>query len=186
MPTHKFLGVSVIILSKIDDIELDVVDEVTVTHDALITKNPRESGLNVSDNIVHLPTVINLSGRFVDSPFSTFPNPLEAVASLVSAFSGGDKARSIEKWNELEILRERKTVFDVEIQQDIYKNMAVKRLVGPRSKGDGTSQRFQIELHELLTVESAQFVRAAVDASVLNSAPGIDALGIQGGIGFSL
>lgn len=184
MPTKKLLGVSVIILSKVDDIELDSVDEVTVTHDSLITKNPTETGLNITDNIVNLPTVITLSGRFVDSPFSTFPNPLEAASAVLTALSGGDKARSIEKWNELETLRESKTVFAVAIQQDIYDNITIKRLVGPRSKGDGTSQRFQIELHQLLTVESAKFVRAAVASSVENSALPFDDIGIQGSLPF--
>ena len=149
MPTKNTFGVPVVFLSTINDIEIHLVDQVTVQRDSLITKNPTESGLNVSDHIVNLPTVITLSGRFVDSPFGD--SIFTPATTFAGAVTGGlEDGLSVQKWQELEALRQSKETFTVVIQQGVFFNMAMRSLRSPRTKGDGTSLRFEIEVVELI------------------------------------
>ena len=172
MPIKNFGGTNVILLSTINDIELDAVEQVSVQKEALVTRNPTETGKNVSDHIVNLPVVINLSGRFVDTPFgdSVFSPASTFVESVVAGLSDG---LSVQRWRELEDLRASKITFTVVIQQGVYENMVFRSLTSPRGKGDGTSLRFQAELIELFTTDVLPAVvgGAAVSADVDHTAP---------------
>ncbi len=147
MPTKNTFGVPVVVLSTIKDIEIHMVDQVSVQRDSLVTKNPTETGLNVSDHIVNLPTVISISGRFVDSPFNGILGPAATFASSLA--DGLADGLSVQKWKELEDLRNSKILSTVVIQQGVFVNMAIRSLRSPRTKGDGTSLRFEIEMVEL-------------------------------------
>ena len=153
MPTQNLFGVPIVILSKVGNISIDLVEQVTIQHPSLVTENPTETGGNVSDHIVNLPTTISLAGRFVDAPFSVGGldlgfNPLAGFAAAVnSGLTGG---LSVQQWNNLENLRKSRALFDVVFQQGTYLDMAFRSLSGPRTKGDGTSQRFQAELQQVI------------------------------------
>lgn len=158
MPVHRILGAPIVVLSSVGDIFLDMVEEVTVEEETLITKHPTESGVNISDHIVNLPIKINISGRFVDSPLagfggeSVFFNPAQAAAGALESGLGAN--RSVEMWHELEKLRDRKERVNVNVQQRNYEGMVVARLSAPRGRGDGGSQRFRIEMEEIITTSS--------------------------------
>lgn len=196
MPSHSVLGVPVVVLSKIGTIELDMVDEVTITQDNLVTQHPTESGAALSDHIVVLPVSIRLSGRFVDTPLpgaisintltafapqaSVVSAGVAAAGLIADALSGDVKGRSVKMWHALEQMRKRKELVTVNVQQNTYPNMAIKNLTGPRSVGDGGSQRFQIELLEIVTaftlLSSAELV---VDDVVGHSAGSVQDQGVQ-------
>ena len=181
MPTQNLFGVPIVVLSKISSIEIDLVEQVTVQRESLITQNPTEIGRNISDHIVKLPTVISLAGRFVDSPLgpSSDFNPLEGFA--IVANEGLIGGLSVQQWNKLEELREGSTLFDVVIQQGVYTDMAIRSLSAPRTKGDGTSQRFQIEMLQVVTTEISALTAAAPETSadVAPTAPAVVDAGPQ-------
>ncbi len=157
MPTSTFFGVPIVTLSKIHNVFIDAVEEVTVTHDTMVTRHPTETGRNVSDHVVNLPVSIRMSGRFSDAPLSTGGisvfNPFQAITTAIaSGLTGG---LSVSNWVKLEELRRSKIPFDVVIQQGVYLNMVLKSLTSPRGKGDGRSLRFQAEMLEIVTVEES-------------------------------
>ncbi len=169
MPVHQYAGVPVVILSGLQDglgasiIQFDSVSEVTVTEENLVTQHPTESGAALSDHIVLLPTSIRLSGRFVDFPlpdlglnllttFSPAANVILAAESIGTALEESNLiGRSIRMWQNLKQIRARKELVVVNVQQGTYLNMAIKTLVAPRQAGDGGSQRFQLDLLEVVT-----------------------------------
>lgn len=195
MPTYQYIGVPVVVLTKVGTIELDMVDDVTVTEENLVTRHPVESGTSLSDNIVVLPTSIRLSGRFVDSPLVQLGlattaafNPTASIAAaavgvaagVASLLAGEVRGRSITMWRALEQLRKRKELVTVNVQQGSYLNMAIKNIVAPRAPGDGGSQRFQIELLEIITAFTLLSPDAiVVDDDIEHSAAPQNDLGTQ-------
>ncbi len=189
MPQFNILGAPIVLLSKIGDVEIDMVEETVVTHDTLVTKHPTETGRNITDHVVNLPVVITISGRFVDSPLAgfggiaTFFNPLQALSSAIaSGLTGG---RAVELWRTLEELRATKQPVDVLLQQRLYEGMVFKSLSAPRRVGDGGSMRFSAEMHEIITTRTSvvgddEFGGFAV--SVDHTAPDPYGLGTVGAI----
>lgn len=179
MPIQKILGASVIVLSSVGNIELDLVDEVTVNEEVLVTKNPTETGVNITDHVVNMPVAITLSGRFVDNPIvSVFFDPVGALAGIGSFAS--TEGRSVSKWHDLEELKRRKERVEVVIQQNTYENMVIQRLSGPRGKGDGTSQRFRIEMVEIITtVNQLTSDQAALADEFAHSGAAFEKRGVQ-------
>lgn len=188
MPTTSFFGVPVVMLSSLESagatIYADMVNEVEVTEESMVTKHPTEVGLNVTDHVVNLPVVIRMSGRFLDSPLTTpgggglaVFNPLQSIASLVE--SGGTRGRAVEQWAALEDLRLRKEPFSVHIQQGDYESMVIASLKSPRGRGDGSSLRFQLEMHQIITTILEGAGGTPVDESVEHTAGGVQGLGEQ-------
>lgn len=179
MPVSQYAGVAVVTPSSLDDgtgpIEIDLVDDVVVTEENLVTQHPTESGAALSDHIVVLPVSIRLSGRFVDFPlpdlglgaltaFAPEAGVIGAAAAVGGALAAGDAVgRSVAMWQALEKLRASKSLVSVNIQQGLYTNMAIKTLTAPRSLGDGGSLRFQINLLEIVTT----FILLATDEEAM-------------------
>lgn len=186
MPIKNLLGVPVVILSTLDDdIDIDMMEEVTVQHQSLVTQNPTETGQNVSDNIVNLPVVISMVGRFVDTPFATGLqafNPLASFASIAKGIGGGV---SIQQWEALERLRASRRLFDIVIQQGVYIDMAFRSLSAPRTKGDGTSQKFQAEMVQVVTAGVNLLEANILAAGVVTSGTPTSNVGPQGTTPFS-
>ncbi len=185
MPIQNLLGVPVVILSTIDDIDIDLMEQVTVQHQSTITQNPTETGLNVSDHIVNLPVVISMMGRFVDTPFATGIQQFNPIQPFSQAFAGFGGGVSIEQWQKLEDLRASRRLFDVSIQQGVYFDMAFRSLSAPRSKGDGTSQKFQAELIQVVTTGVNALATEGISSPDVEASVGPDTnVGPQGTKGF--
>ncbi len=162
MPVYQYAGVPVVVLSSLGTLELDMVSEVTVTENNLVTQHPTETGSSLADNIVVLPNKIRLAGRFVDYPlpelglgsvtaFAPEANlVVAAVAGAAALAEGVTRGRSQTMWGALEQLRKRKELVEVNVQQGTYFNMAIVSINAPRSPGDGGSQQFQIEMREVI------------------------------------
>ncbi len=164
MPITQYAGVSVVMLSSIGDIEIDMVSEVTITEENLVTQHPTESGAALSDHIVVLPVSIRLVGRFVDfllpdvvglgalTAFNPAAGVIGAAAAVGTALASEEtRGRSQTMWTALEQMRARKELVTVNVQQGTYTDMAIKTISAPRSTGDGGSQRFQIDLLQVVT-----------------------------------
>lgn len=175
MPVFNLHGIPVVILSRLDNIAIDMVSEVTVDEPSRITEHPTESGANVSDHIINLPVSITLSGRFSDVPLSTagldLPNPFAPLASQLSSM-GTLAGLSVQKWNALEALRDGKIPFTVVIQHGVYNNMAFRDLRSPRVRRDGSSMQFTADLQQLVVVDLTDLlggVRAAPSVNPTSS-----------------
>jgi len=184
MPSKNFLGVPVVFLSSLGDIDIHLLEQVTITHESLVSKNPTETGVNITDHLVNLPAVIQMSGRFVDAPLSTggvdLPNPFQSFATALTQLENVTEALSIRQWNALENLRESKTEFDVVVQQGTYENMVFRSLSAPRAKGDGGSIRFQAELQQILVTGTIPLLGGGAADDVAHSSDALDDLGQQG------
>lgn len=181
MPTHNLFGVPVVILSTVDAIEIDQVEQVTVRHDNLVTKNPTETGLNVTDHVVNLPVAISLTGRFTDAPLGvglvTVPDPTAAFGLI--PLTGVTAGLSVQNWKLLELLRDSKNLFDVVVQQGVYSSMVFTSLSAPRARGDGTSMRFQAEMTQVRLVNVLPTTTGAAAVGVSHSTDPTQSLGPQ-------
>ena len=180
MPSINLFGVPITLLSKLGDVFIDAVDSVTINHETLVTKNPVETGTNITDHTVNLPVTISMSGRFVDSPLakggavSGF-NVLAGVdAGLASGLTAG---LALEGWQLLEEMNRLGDPFNVFIQQGTYLNMVFSSLSASRQKGDGTSQRFQAEMTEIIEVAALALTNVNVAADIAHTANMATALG---------
>jgi hypothetical protein len=192
MPTFQSLGVPIVLLSSIGDVFIDLMEEVSVTLNSRVSEHPSETGHNMSDNIVNLPAQISMSGRFVDNALPVAGNLLSFVDPAVGALTSvaalavavatvGQPTRSAQLWEDLQQLRNRKERITVVIQQGAYENMVVKSLIGPRSPGDGGSQRFRIELAEIVTTFT--FIandQEALASDFAHTGGPVNDLGVQG------
>ena len=180
MPSINLFGVPVVLLSKIKDIHIDAVDSVTVNHETMVTKNPVETGVNITDHSVNLPVTISMSGRFVDSPLAKggVVSGFSALAGVSAGLASGLlSGLSLENWQLLEELNQSWEPFEVFIQQGTYLNMVFSSLSAPRQKGDGTSMRFQAEMTEIIEVSALALTTLKVAADIAHSANLAVALG---------
>lgn len=186
MPTYNIFGVPVVVLSKIGDVELDLVQQVTVTLDSLVTQHPVETGFSVSDHVVNLPAKISMSGRFSDLSLGAglgnggptlLANPAQAITSALAGITGG---AAFQKWNLLQDLRRRKQPFDVFVQQGMFQGMVFKTLGSPRGPGDGYSLRWTAELQQIITADLLALLSNpnAVSDGVSASAPPVGDQGV--------
>jgi len=186
MPSVNFFGVPVVILSKVDNIDLDVATQVTVTEQSLVTKNPTENGANITDHVVNQPTTISIRGRFTDTPLATgsmsFPNPAAGILARVS--SGKLAGLSVRKWNSLEVLKRKRVPFIVSIQHGIYENMIIEHLTGPRDPGDGSSMKFQLDMVQIQMVDLLSLLANSSSADTEHTSRNPGSLGNQSAVQF--
>lgn len=181
MPTLNLSGFPLVVLSSIGDYSIDITDEISVTHNSIVTKHPTETGRNVTDHIVNLPVEIRISGRFVDSPFIGLAGIFNPAQSLNTALAtGAIGGRAMQQWLFLEDLRNSKVPFDVFIQHRKYINMVFKTLTGPRSVGDGGSMRFSADLQEIITTDTTSLSTSTAATSVSHSSSNPYGLGLVG------
>ena len=178
MPAFRIFGAPVVVLSEIGDIKIDAVSQVTVRHDSMVTQNPIEDGTNVTDHIVNLPAVIEIQGRFSDSPMDLFGlslgfNPLAGLSSAIQSGLGFFPSQSVAAWQALEELRKTKKTFAVNIQQGVYEGMVFEELEAPRDNQDGRSMRFQAVMRQIVTANLLTGILTAggVSPDVADSAP---------------
>ena len=180
MPAINLVGIPIVLLSKIGDVIIDPVDSVTINHETLVTKNPTEIGVNITDHQVNLPVTIQMSGRFVDAPFASGGAAIgfSALAGVNAGLNSGLLAGlAFENWQLMETLNRSNIPFEVFIQQGTYLNMVFSNLSAGRSKGDGTSQTFQAEMTEILEVSAFALLNFNVAANVAHTANKVQALG---------
>ena len=127
-----------VVLSKIGDIEMDVVLNEEHDFSTRVSRNPLEDGTEFTDNIVLLPVSLKMTARVSDASMT----PL--IPTLGS--------KSIDAYNALVELQTSKTLIDVSTGIRVYSNMYVERITVPRQSTDGNSLRFELTLSELLII----------------------------------
>lgn len=125
-------------------IEVDAYLSESHNFQARIPDHPVESGVTVSDHIVLLPPILNISGVITDTPLLKF----DPTQGLITPSEG----RSIDKIHSLLELRDAGELFSVSTTLGIYRNYFFVDLNIPFTPDDGYSVRFNATLKRLRLV----------------------------------
>lgn len=124
-----------------------------------IMSHPVESDNEITDQIRNLPAVLEIRGTVTDTPSGI--DALLVVPGLIDRFAA--TPRSIETFQLIEDLWQKKTLFDVVTQLKVYRNMAIEAATFPRNRIVGRSLQFNMRLREVQFVSSVQSTTATID-----------------------
>lgn len=123
-------------------VELDVTLSENHTFNARATNFPIETGGDITDHIINDPDILNLSGIVSDTPLNA-----------LSFFS-----RSIDAFNRLVEIHERREPITVVTGLKVYNNMVMTLLDVPRNIQTGQSLTFNITLQNIKFDSTAQLL----------------------------
>lgn len=133
-----FFGDPYVVLTKLGEITIDVTLNEDHEYDTFVTDNPIEDGTIFSDNVILLPTVLNITGRVTDAAIT---------------FLGIPKlSKAIDAFRELVALQTTKTPISVSTAMHLYENMYMKNIKFLRTSADGQSIRFAAVIREIQIV----------------------------------
>ena len=121
--------------SRIGSVTLDATINEEHNYTAQVTNYPLENGTDISDHIINQPVTVQITGIVSDTPLS-----------LLSSFN-----RSIDAFNKLILIYERKERITVVTGIKVYTNMVMTNLQIPRDVSTGQSLSFSIELQKIYT-----------------------------------
>ncbi len=169
-------GLPTALLTSIGSVEVDAVTNEEHRYTSLVTQNPIEDGSTVTDHIVNLPVILEMQGRFTDTPFgylgaiassavgalSTSLGAADIVAGLTTATTAAllGEARpglSKTKFKLLVALQTIRDVLTVVTGLNTYTNMVLESLSAPITADDGKSLRFTATFRELLIAGDTSF-----------------------------
>jgi len=165
-------GLPTALLADIGGIEVDATISENHRFNSLVTANPIEDGSIISDHIVNLPVVLDMEGRFTDTPFGFIPSIIAtgvgsltqalsaeaagaaagvvAIAVAASLLSETRPSLAKSKFQFLVALQVARDVIDVVTGLQTYQNMVIESLSAPRVARDGASLRFNATFREIL------------------------------------
>lgn len=122
---------------------IDVDAYLSESHDfeSKVTEHPVESGSVVSDHIILLPPIVNITGIITDTPLLKW----NAVSGLLTPEEG----RSLAKIQQMLEMRDAKQLFSISTSLGIYKDYFFIRLSIPFTAEDGYSVKFTATLKKL-------------------------------------
>lgn len=178
-------GLPTTILTNIAAINIDAVLSERHRYENLVTEHPIEDGSPISDHVVNKPVVVEMEGRFTDTPFSFLTSIASGAAGLLGANLGVDPAvvagatsligaslpgKSKLAFQELVALNVKRETFTVLTGIHEYENMIFQSLEFPRAPADGRSLRFRATLKEIIVIGvTAQTNSERVADEVANS-----------------
>ena len=128
---------------RVGVVELDVTISENHTFNSRATQFPVETGGDVTDHIINDPDILTLEGIVSDTPLNMF-----------SFFT-----RSIDAFNRLVDLHERRIPVTVVTGLKVYQNMVMTTLDVPRTIETGQSLTFNITLQNIRFDATAQLLR---------------------------
>lgn len=128
---------------RVGVVDLDVTLSENHTFNSRATNFPVETGGDVTDHIINDPDILTLSGIVSDTPLNIF-----------SFFT-----RSIDAFNRLVDLHERRVPVTVVTGLKVYQNMVMTTLDVPRTITTGQSLTFNITLQNIRFDSTAQLIR---------------------------
>ncbi len=170
-------GLPTALLSSIMGVEVDAVLSENHRYTSLVTANPIEDGSNISDHIVNLPVILDMEGRFTDTPFGLLSSLVagSAVGALTTGLTGAQAAAALSQATATALLGEArpgisKTKFKLLVALQVaretitivtglqtYENMVIESLSAPRAGQDGKSIRFNAVFKEILVAGDTSF-----------------------------
>ena len=185
MPKPSIFGVPTVVLSNVGGVLIDAVLSRSTTRKYDITKNPIESGAQISDHKVKQPIMFNIEGRFTDTPFAftrvIIAGPRPTTTNFGRALIPAPGAAQAAMDGLVE-LADKDELFQIVQGNKIYDNILFQEVVELGEPGDGYSLRFTAVLEQVLIVDDQTGLiesGASVDASINNGAAAAFALGFQ-------
>ena len=175
-PLDSF-GLPTAILTDIGGVEVDAVLSEDHRFNTLVTQNPIEDGSNITDHIVSLPFLLEMEGRFTDTPFGFLSSLVasSAVGALTTGLTGAQAAAGLTqatatallgearpglskvKFQLLVALQTARETITIVTGIQTYENMVIESLSAPRSGRDGKSLRFTASFREILVAGDTSF-----------------------------
>lgn len=134
---------------QIGKLEIDILDNRSVTEKRQITSNPVESGARTTDHIIDEPTQISFSARI--SKFSLNNSKLSQLTSLAK---GKIPNRLKDAYDELYRIKDEKEPITIITKYRSYENMMISDLNFSDDSGDGEILKFSISFQQIKIVES--------------------------------
>jgi len=135
-----------------------LVIDATVNQDhigsAEITKNPVEKGAQITDHVQIAPNQLLIDGIISDTPigFPILQNVLNIVNTVTTLF--GKSSRSIDGFNKLVDLKDKREPFTVITDLKRYNNMVISDLRVTRSNTTGNAIEFKASMEQIRIVSS--------------------------------
>lgn len=135
-----------------------LVIDATVNQDhvgsAEITKNPVESGAQITDHVQLNPNQLIIEGIISDTPlgFPILQNVLNIVNTVTTLF--GQSSRSIDGFNKLVELKDKREPFTVITNLKRYSDMVIAELIVTRSNTTGNAIEFKATIEQIRIVSS--------------------------------
>lgn len=161
-------GIPTVFLTSIGGVEVDAVISENTKYNSLVTANPIEDGSMVTDHIVNLPIILEMEGRFTDTPFGFLPSLAAAAAigalttgltenvlaltqaAATALLSETRPGLSKTKFKLLVALQVARSTITINTGLQTYKNMVIESLSAPRVGRDGKSIHFNATFREIL------------------------------------
>lgn len=119
-----------------------------------LTENPVEDGAKITDHVQIKPAELSIEGVISDSPLGTpFVQNFQNIVDSVGVYLG-KTSRSIDAYNKLLDLQNKREPFTVTTGLKQYKNMIMTKLSVPRKAEMGGSLQFKATLREIRIVKS--------------------------------
>lgn len=155
-----------------------LVIDATVIQDhigsAEITKNPVEEGAQITDHVQTNPNQLLIEGIISDTPigFPILQNVLNIVNTVTTLF--GQSSRSIDGFNKLVDLKDKREPFTVITTLKKYDNMIITEIRVTRSNETGNAIEFKATMEQIRIVSSkTTTVNGNIDAgSAVSGAAG--------------
>lgn len=144
-------------------------------NDSDVTENPVEDGAKITDHMQIKSKQLTIDGVISDSPLSadfagiSVPSNFHNFAGTVQTTLGRD-SRSIDAYQRLVALQEKREPFTVVTGLKQYKNMVLKTLTVPRTAATGKAIHFKAVLREIRIVKSKSVGAPNVKDAVKNLA----------------
>ncbi len=121
-----------------------------------ITSHPRESTVDVTDNIIRRPRAFTCSGKISDSPSGFFQGAIsQAIADIFTPDEASTLPPSKQIWDYLTQLAYWKYPFIVGTQLEVYTNMYIENASSTKNPRTYGGMDFSLTLREVLTATSA-------------------------------
>lgn len=127
--------------SKIGAVSLDATLTEDHQYNARVTTYPVENGQIISDHIINEPITLSITGLVSDTPLA-----------FLAAFN-----RSVDAFNRLITIHERKERVTVVTGIKVYEDMVITSLQVPRNVFTGQSLTFNIELQKLILDSTVRY-----------------------------
>ena len=154
-------------LEDIGIIELDATLQESQSFEQEMTKFPVEDGVDISDHVRNLPSVITISGLISNFPVRVVDNIDHALTQ--SAFAN----RVNVAYDKLLDIRNKKAICDVGAYLRLFSNMIMTSLTIPRDSNTGDALRFSATFRELqiVTTETGSLQNIKAIQNAENQAP---------------
>lgn len=158
----------------IGSIQLDSIIFEEHEGSVVITKNPVESGADVTDHAIVQPDLLVIQGVVTDSPLglAAFGQLIDSVTELFGTSTSANLTRSQQAYEALQILKNNAEPIDVTTKLKTYNNMMLTGLSTSQDKDTSQIVILNITLEEVIITESTttDLTEADLSSSVKKSA----------------